>query len=185
MPATDHERLTAIQNGDREALGELYAAYRADFVAFARGYGLGAELAVDVWQDAIIAFYENVVGGKVAELRCSLKTYLFSIGKYRVVDELRRQGRQASFKADGHALVELVPAERFQPQEVNERLDTAVARLGEKCRRLLTLFYYDNFAVDAIANRLGYANENTVSAHKSRCMKKLRELLTQRTGTNA
>ncbi|MEM9928696.1 MAG: sigma-70 family RNA polymerase sigma factor [Bacteroidota bacterium] len=185
MQQTDQEILDAIRLGDREKLGGLYEAYRQDFVHFARGYGLGNERAVDIWQDTIIAFYENATGGKITELSSSLKTYLFSIGKYALIDEHRRQRRQASFSPHGQELVEILPDQRFQPSEPDEALDLAISKLGEKCRQLLTYFYYDNFAVDAIANRMGYANENTVSAHKSRCMKKLRDLLTPKTDPHA
>jgi len=185
MQQTDHDILNAIRLGDRDKLGELYEAYRYDFVHFAKNYGLGSERAIDIWQDTIIAFYENATGGKITDLRSSLKTYLFSIGKYAMIDEHRRQRRQASFSDQGQELVEVLPDQRFTPDEPNEELDAAVNRLGEKCRQLLLLFYYDNFAVEAIADRMGYANENTVSAHKSRCMKKLRELLTSKTGQHA
>ncbi|MEM6773047.1 MAG: sigma-70 family RNA polymerase sigma factor, partial [Bacteroidota bacterium] len=185
MPVPDQKILDAIRQGDQDQLGLLYDRHRQAFIAFAANYGLREERAVDLWQDSIIAFYENVTSGKLTTLTSSLKTYLFSIGRFRILDEHRRQKRQTTLTENGQELIEIHPDQQFTPSEANEELDAAVNRLGDKCRQLLVHFYYDNFAVEAIAHRMGYANENTVSAHKSRCMKKLRELLTAKPDRHA
>lgn len=186
MDPTNDDILQAIRRGDRTALGTVYTRYRTDFVRFARRYGCTDERALDVWQDAVIALYENATSGRLTQLTAGLKTYLFSIGKYALIDDLRRKQRAAPEVSNGMDLLDVLPAERIQaPGEANEELDRAVSLLGEPCRRLLTLFYYEGFAVEAIAERMGYANENTVSANKSRCLRKLRTLFTQQNGRHA
>ncbi len=185
MLRTDQQTLESIREGNREVLGEVYARYRVDFVRFGRRYTLPDEVVTDVWQDTIVNFYENITNGRLTTLTSSLKTYLFSLGKYALIDESRRRNRRTAPVANGQQLIEIHPDERPQPLEANEALDVAITRLGERCRKLLIHFYYDNFAVEAIAERMGYANENTVSAHKSRCMKKLRELLTPKNKDHA
>jgi RNA polymerase sigma-70 factor (ECF subfamily) len=55
-------------------------------------------------------------------------------------------------------------------------LAEAFAGLSESCREVLTLFYYNHFSIDAIMPQMGYANENVTKSHKSRCLRKLKEI---------
>ena len=48
------------------------------------------ELAIeDIFQDALIALYENAQNGKLDTIKSSLKTYLFSISKFMLFKKFK------------------------------------------------------------------------------------------------
>jgi DNA-directed RNA polymerase specialized sigma24 family protein len=48
-----------------------------------------------------------------------------------------------------------------------------VEQLGEACRKILTLFYFDGLDMTRIAELMKYANADTAKAKKHQCFKKL------------
>ena len=49
-------------------------------------------------------------------------------------------------------------------------------KLGQQCRKVLQLFYYDEKKLDEIQTLLGYTNKDVLKSQKSRCLKQLKEL---------
>jgi RNA polymerase sigma factor (sigma-70 family) len=47
--------------------------------------------------------------------------------------------------------------------------------LGEKCKEVLTLFYYRGLTIEEIAAFLNYNNKDVVKSQKSRCLKSLKD----------
>ena len=174
----DLSLLHELQTEGSKALEKLYGSYRSEFIAFARRYQLGEDDILDAYQDAIIAFYENVSTGKLSKLSGSLKTYLFSIGKYKLIDLLKQKGKTVSTE-DFEQMQEKVEHSYMDQMNLTHRqqqLRTAINKLGAQCKELLILFYYRRYSIEAIQIEMQYKNENTVKAHKSRCMKSLREI---------
>jgi len=87
---SDKALFKSLRDGSEMAFKEVYEANRSTFLNFAKKYGLDTEAILDIYQDAYIAFYENVQNGKLVELKSSLATYLISIGKYMVLERLRK-----------------------------------------------------------------------------------------------
>ena len=166
-----------VIEGDMSTFKSLYGSYKEEFKKFALRYTQDDELVADSYHDAFIALYENIIEGKLTELSSSLKTYVFSIGKYTLFNKLRKEGKTV---ADDDYL-QTVPADETAGSD-DERFDDIRKQLnllGERCREILILFYYHRYTIDAIVRHMEYKNENTAKAHKSRCLKKLRENLGQ------
>jgi DNA-directed RNA polymerase specialized sigma24 family protein len=53
----------------------------------------------------------------------------------------------------------------------------ALHHLGEPCRKLLVLFYWEEYSMDEIASQLGFANAETAKSKKYQCKKALEILL--------
>jgi len=162
-----------------EALQPVYQIYREDFLQFCRSYGAEDDDILDVYQDAIIALYENVVTGKLQQLRSSLKTYIFSIGKHLLLNKLKR-GQRTTLEENPLSDSEIIKPivwKNLELSQQQQRMQQALDTLGGTCRELLLLFYYERFSMEAIAARMGYKNTNTAKAHKARCMKSLRVIL--------
>ena len=51
-------------------------------------------------------------------------------------------------------------------------------QLGENCKKILLLFYYENKSMKEIVTELPYENEQVVRNKKSKCLKKLEQLVT-------
>ncbi len=187
-PATrsDAELLHLLQQGDERVLSGLYTAYRAPFLKWAeKHFGLDYERAVDVYQDATMALYENARSGKLRTLQAGLKTYLFAIGKHLILSELRQQKRQQEALAGWNAqepeapVLPLSPSPADQHQQLLDALSVSLASLPEKSRNLIGLFYFRHLSMKEICASLGYKNENVAKSTKLRCLGLLREAVQQ------
>ncbi len=181
-PTEPIDWIKALRQHGLHALQPVYQHYREEFLQFGQRYTTKQEDILDAYQDAMVALYENVSSGRLQYLHSSLKTYLFSIGKFILLHKVQQEQRiQHIHDADLDA--ELPPL-IWEPIELTERqrfLRQALQELGGTCRELLLLFYYERFSIEAIVSRMGYKNGNTAKAHKSRCMKTLREIIQQKT----
>ena len=179
---TDQELFAAVRAGDYAALDQLYLQHRAAFVSYA-GQRLYAteEDAVDSFQDAVIAFYKNAATGRLTELTCSLRTYLFAVGKRLVYR--RNQQRHRETPTDHEAGEGRDPADeldlsllnRLENDEQREALALALSRLGDNCRQILHLFYYQRYPIESIQDTLGYSSPGAVRIKKMRCLETLRK----------
>lgn len=172
--------LHALKEADSQALKKIYLSYRVPFLNFARKYQLSDSEILDIYQDAIIALRENIINGKIELLSSSLKTYLFSIGKYKVYSRLRELNKMSVIEDYKTANEE---EENFDFEintsltEQQVLLKEGLENLGEKCRVILELFYYRGLTIDEIRISQKYQNNNTVKSQKSRCLKTLKEMI--------
>src|SRR5690554_7463355 len=63
----DQQWIKALRKGHREVLGKIYLHHREGFLSYAQSYGLPEEELRDIYQDSIIALYENVRQGKLED----------------------------------------------------------------------------------------------------------------------
>ncbi len=159
----------------------FYVQYREDFFAYAKRHAVSIEDIQDIYQDAVIALYENVHQGRLKEMTSSVKTYLFSIGKYLMLNKIRKAKRTQYL--DDQELMDVTSEMESSHIELTDKQEVMLdmfKELSEGCQEILHLYFYRRFSIEAIVHHLGYKNENTVKAHKSRCQKKLRELCLKR-----
>ena len=168
-----------LLNGEMTAYKEYYESYRAGYVRFASRYTDDKDMILDSYQDAFIALYENVTEGKITEIKSSLKTYVFSIAKYSLFAKLRKKGKEVETEDLSDLAIQDESVKNAFGEEQYLEVKNALGELGEKCREVLVLFYYRGFTIDAIMREMGYKNENTTKVHKSRCLKKLSEIVHQ------
>jgi RNA polymerase sigma factor (sigma-70 family) len=76
-------------------------------------------------------------------------------------------------------LIDPVPIENESEELSLEQklLNTFFKKLGKKCREMLILFYSRGLSVEEIAEYANYTNSSVVRSQKSRCIKKLREMI--------
>ena len=176
--SSKNDLIADIHQNGMKALQVVYREYREAFLAFGRKqHGLDEDI-LDVYQDAVIAFFENVIDGKITELKGSPKTYLFSIGKYMLIHKFKKNLRDTPTHLSDFELDQLVENSILETENLTHQqqfLATALQQLPGRCHQLLLLFYYRRFSIEAIRREMGYSNENSAKANKSRCMKSLRE----------
>lgn len=61
-----------------------------------------------------------------------------------------------------------------------KHLSKAMEELGENCRQLLLMFYFDGHNMETIARNLNFANADTAKAKKFQCFKKLEQIVKSR-----
>lgn len=62
-------------------------------------------------------------------------------------------------------------------KEREEWLRDLIKRLGKNCQEILERYYYQEQKMKAIAEAMNYANEQVARNKKSKCLKKLREIM--------
>ncbi len=176
-----NDALRKIREGDESVLKEIYHLHRKEFLAWAvRGYHVGREDAADIFQDAVIIFYKNVLSGKLEQLSASLKTYLFAIGKNRLLKFGEKRKRTVLEEEAPSGWAEKLEDPLQYGIELSHRqqfIQDALLQLTEACRKILTLFYYYRFSMESIKERMGFSSEEGARTAKHRCLKKLAAII--------
>jgi RNA polymerase sigma factor (sigma-70 family) len=173
----DARMLHALGRDPERTLAELYGRQKAGFMGFIKRYGGTSEDHLEVYHDAVMAFYDLTLDGKYDPSRAAISTLICAIGRNKLLTKL---GKHRTIEE----WTELTPQMDLPDEEsdsINEdllsRVKDAMEHLGEGCREIIQLFYYQRCRIDEIVRRLNYKNENVVKAHKSRCMKRLKDLV--------
>lgn len=167
-------KLAYIEN-NREAIAKLYRSERASFFAFASKWGLAEDEVADIFQDAMVAFIENLRKGKLELTQGSPKTYLFAIGKYMIFNRLK--SKMTLIDDEANLPVGLVWEENntFDAEGQHIRIMHELEKIGEQCKKILTLFYYEGKDLTEIMGILHYDKKDVLKSQKSRCLRLLRE----------
>ncbi len=168
--------LDLLKIAQPKAIEEVYKIHRKAFILFGSKYGLSEDDLLDIYQDTIIAFIENIRKGQLDNLQVEVKTYLFSIGKYLIFNRLKLTNEVNSSIED---LPDQFVWEELE-EEKEERLteiSASLKQLGEQCYRILTMFYYEEKKLDEIQKILKYENKDVLKSQKSRCLNHLKKLL--------
>jgi RNA polymerase sigma factor (sigma-70 family) len=72
---------------------------------------------------------------------------------------------------------DLSPLEALMEDERTGALASAMERLGDPCRAILLLYYYEEMSMEEIARRMGFANADTAKSKKYQCKKALERLV--------
>lgn len=169
-----------IRRGDERALVSLYEANRKMIASFiARNNGTHDDYE-DMLQEALVILWERVRANRF-EYTSKLSTFLFATVRNIWLRRLARAKReiptdlQPESNPDPAASVLDVMVEEEEALAVRQ----AMEKIGEPCRQLLTLFYWDECSTEEIARRMGFANADTVKSKKYQCKKSLEKILKQ------
>lgn len=170
--------VSLLKKQDEKTIRDIYNEYRPGFFLFAKRYDLSREKILDVYQDAIIALCENAQKGHLDSMSSSLKTYIYSIGKYKIYALLRERNQHTKFENIENVHISIDDYKQEEQDEDVQQLRKALSQLGEKCQEVLKLFYYQEKSLDEITELMQYDNKNVSKSQKSRCLKQLKEILT-------
>lgn len=137
--------------------------------------------AKDLFQEAFVACWKNIKDDKFTAGNVS--AYLFTIARNKWTDYLRSSQYKKTL-ASGASFLKVVTDEPGEEPEMEAEeknriaLQGAFARLGNQCRALLQLFYFERKSMEEIAAETGLA-PSSARNQKYRCMEKLRELSLQ------
>lgn len=166
-----------LKAGNEKAITNVYEKHRNGFLLFAKRFSLDDDEILDIYQDAIIALCENAKKGKLDDLQSSISTYLFGIGKFMIYHRLKKLNKKIHTVDFEKIEIEY---ELYDEEEENSKLTLLrnyFSQLGEQCKKVLTLFYYEEKKLDEIQELLGYANKDVLKSQKSRCLKQLKDYI--------
>lgn len=186
-PFNPEETIAALQTGKTDVVDAIYAAYRERFFRWAgRRFQATRQDFEDAWQEAVMALFEQVVSGKLTSFRTSPRVWLFAVGYRQLLKRNRKTKRILWRDAIDDALLKDVQLFDFQWDEppVDEwaLVGKAMQAISPQCREMLSMRFYQGVKIPDMRAALGHNSENTTSAALSRCLKKLKEIVTGTVG---
>lgn len=165
-----------LRADDKSALTLIYKSYKSEFLNFSKRYDLSDDDALDIYQDSIVAMYQNFVMQQLELYNSSIKTYLFAVGKHKIYKVSKNNQKLLELKNEVEEWQDMV-TEDDEPNYYQKQLSRLLITLSESCQELLRLYYYRNLTVNEIVESTHYKDANTVKSHKSRCLKRLKSLV--------
>lgn len=174
----DSRILDLLRKGDEQGLMMLYEANRTMITTYVLRNSGNPDDAEDMIQEALVILWERVRSGRF-EQSAKLSTFLFAAVRNLWSRRLARSRRE---KPETFAEIDppddqASPLEALMENETIDQVRRALDKLGEQCRKILLLFYWEERSMEEIAVTMGFANAETVKSKKYQCKKGLERLL--------
>lgn len=175
--------IQGIRTGNQEIFNELYEKEFPSLVKFILQNKGGIDDAKDVFQDALVIIIEKAQLGTL-NFNFQLGNYIFGIcrilwknklrlSKRRVLLNLELVDGELSFYRDLNVSIAI---KEEIPDKYNKFLQ-AYDQLGDRCKKLLELFYYKRFSWSRIAMIAGYSDAASARNQKYKCLEMIRRKL--------
>ncbi len=180
----DTRLMLRVRDGDHAAMEALIKKHQnAVYATVARMLNNSPEVE-DIAQQVFIRIWRSA---HTYEATAKFTTWMFTILRNLVFNELRRQKRKPTESADAieedgahHVFLESAPSpdEAITHSELQKAVDAAIAALPEKARLAVQLRRYEDMSYQDIALTLGITESATKSLlFRARC--ELKEALAQ------
>ena len=151
----DSDLIQLLKKDDKLILKKVYVDYRSEFIAFGRKTSSSEDDILDSYQDAITTLQEQVITGKLNTLNCSVKTYLFGIGKYILYEKNRKRNKTILSVIDTNEITMIeVPIFSEILTSQQKKIKLGFKQLGKKCIEVIELFYYRGYTLEEITETL-------------------------------
>jgi RNA polymerase sigma factor (sigma-70 family) len=174
---SDSELVEAIREKEmlEQAILQLYKDHAEITRSFIKGKGGTEQDADDIFQETVVSFIDSVQKSKFRQ-ESGIRTFLISISKNLWYNEIRRRqragNRERLFEADRDQEDSGID-EIIQDRELKKQLNQLLQDLGDSCRKILEMFYYENLSMKEIVSHLHYENEQVVRNKKYKCLQQL------------
>lgn len=166
---SDHKVIERIKQGDEQMLIHLYKDHYTMIRNFVLKNSGDEGMVDDILQESVIAVWKNVLKSDFI-LQSKLSTYIMAIAKNQWFKELKKQTK---FKYVDESDQSKERGESMNLQLDNHIIVQMVKEMDDTCAKLLAYFYFDGFDNKTIAEKLSFANTDTVKSKKYQCFKKL------------
>jgi len=161
-----------LQQTPQQLFIRLYETVFPDAAAFIRKMGGDMAAAKDIFQDALVIYYERSAGEDFTILH-SEKAYIMGTCKHLWYKK-HHEGRHEERLDSSSALVEL------QEEKASEEIFRFIELSGKKCLDLLKAFYYDKLNMKDLATKFGFSGERSATVQKFKCLQKVRSEIENR-----
>lgn len=141
----------------------------------------------DIFQDAAIVLHNNIIEGKLTELKSSLSTYFLGICRNKAFEKMRGMGKELNIIDEyPDTTKDVYEDERIDRllalEDDDEQIEMRkaaivreiVSKLPTPCDKILWGFYRDGLSMKALASMHKYSSESSVKVTKHRCGEKFR-----------
>jgi RNA polymerase sigma factor (sigma-70 family) len=180
---SDQELVTNLRSGSQinESVKAIYRGHFESLCWYVMNNSGSRQDAEDVFQEMVVIFIDLVQKDKFRG-ESTVKTFLFSLNRHIWLNELKRRGRALAREEKYEKTQERTETDvshLIAGREAKEQVVNLVAQLGETCRKILVMFYYNNLSMKEILESLNYENEQVVRNKKYKCLKQLEQIISE------
>lgn len=174
----DTKILAQIKEGNDEGLVKLYEMNRRPIKAYVLRNNGTEDDAEDLLQEALIVLWERVRSGRF-QYQARLSTFIYATVKNMWRRRLARKRHEApaEIEEDTGRIESASALDILVESEEALAVHQALEKLGDPCKTLLILFYWEEQSMEVIAAALNFANAETAKSKKYQCKKALQKLL--------
>ncbi len=173
---SDAEIVNGIKRSDDRALSIIYKKHYSMVQYFVTRNSGREEDAQDIFQIGVVVLYEKIKAGDFNE-KSSVKTYLYSICRNQWLKQVRNKPSFISIIETEHGIPIEITDEQGDLTIAQNVLTKQLAKLDERCRKILVSYYYEQLSMDDIAHSMGYTNADNAKTQKYRCIQRLKEMV--------
>lgn len=163
------------QQGDAIAYRQLLSEITPAIRKFLKARFFSPDMIEDICQETLLAIH---TARHTFRPEQPFANWMYGIARFKMIDTLRRQMRQAGNEISDDALVTFMadPANNAEEALAGKELRAAMGQLPEKQRKVLYLTKVEGFSMAETAQKMGMS-ESAVKVTAHRGYKKLREIL--------
>ncbi len=165
-----------FQQNREQTFRSLYKKVFPSVARFVARKGGDLALAEDIFQDAMILYFEKVVSDQIGEQH-NPPAYILGISRNLFFQHCKKNKPSLDLESLGEFTI--TPVEDASPLPDRHRLLDYLTTAGKKCLDLLQAFYYFKSPMKEIAKEFGYRSERSATVQKYKCLEKVRETVKQ------
>lgn len=175
--------LIALSKGDESAFNDLFGRYYDMMLYLALKYLPERDDAKEVVQDAFVKLWENRHASTDVS---NIKNFLYTIVKNNCLNVLKRNEFILKSKKEilwkemeyRYQALERMQYGDVEFEELKQKIDEAIDKLPEQCKKVFKLNRFNNLKYKDIASLLNLS-EKTVEYHMSKALSLLKKELAQ------
>jgi RNA polymerase sigma-70 factor (ECF subfamily) len=178
MQQTNHrderELIHRLAKDEEAAFAEIYKRYAESLAGFAASKLFCLEDAQDVIHDIFVKLWTD---RKEIKISSNLKTYLFTIARYRIIDKIRQNITREDYAAMLQSLTQVYEPnveQQLAVKELKRTIEQSLDELSPNVKRVYCLSREENLSTLEIAQKLGLS-EQTVKNQLSTALKHLKQ----------
>lgn len=176
-PSSDFQHIEALLQGDPQGVKNVYDRYFSKISGFIRRNNGADTDAEDIFQEALIVILHKAREADF-KLTSSFFSFLYGICRNLWLKQLRKKTNQEVTLLDDFEYTDAVSLDEAIFKRERQRLyRDQFALLSERCQKMLRLFYEEQQKMSSIAKAMGFANDNVAKKEKSKCKKKLTDMI--------
>ncbi|HEY0245281.1 MAG TPA: RNA polymerase sigma-70 factor [Mucilaginibacter sp.] len=173
---TDIQLIRLLKEDSETAFAEIYKRYAKSLADFTASKLFNLEDAQDIIHDLFVRLWED---RKQLNITSNLKTYLFTIARYRIIDKIRKNVTRQEYSDMLQSLSSAYQSsieQEITSKELQQTILKSLNQLSPKVKEIYILSREENLSISEIATKL-QLSEQTVKNQLSTALAHLRKSL--------
>lgn len=180
MKVLSEQDLMLIREGSTEPLSTIFSThYKFCVNAITLKTDCSKEDAKDFVMDAVLVLRDKIM--EDVYVNTNVQSYLITVAINKWKNKRRKDAKHLTFDP---SIVEQYLNQKSsvsELSEVNQKMVAAILisidRIGGNCQKLLNRHLKEGIPLSMLVDELGYKSKDVIKTTKSRCIKKLKEII--------